>query len=159
MNFLESFGGIALALLGSGLAVGLCCVGSAKGTGIAGEAAAGLIGEDPSKFGRAMMLQALPSTQALYAVVLWFSVVIKIGLFGGLEEFGVAEGMRYFAACMPMALGGLFSAIAQGRVAAASISMLARNAEQAPKGMMMCGIVEFFAILSLLASFLMVIFL
>ena len=34
--FLENIGGLAIALLGSGLAVGLSCVGSAKGTGIAG---------------------------------------------------------------------------------------------------------------------------
>ena len=45
MSFLESFGGLALALLGSGLAVGLSCVGSAKGTGIAGEAGTGLLCE------------------------------------------------------------------------------------------------------------------
>ena len=30
MSFLESFGGLALALLGASLAVGLSCVGSAK---------------------------------------------------------------------------------------------------------------------------------
>ena len=47
-GFLDSFGGLALALLGSGLAVGLSCVGSAKGTGIAGEAGTGLLCEDPS---------------------------------------------------------------------------------------------------------------
>ena len=44
-GFLDSFGGLALALLGSGLAVGLSCVGSAKGTGIAGEAGTGLLCE------------------------------------------------------------------------------------------------------------------
>ena len=36
--FLENIGGLAMALLGASLAVGLSCVGSAKGTGIAGEA-------------------------------------------------------------------------------------------------------------------------
>ena len=60
MSFLESFGGLALALLGGGLAAGLSCVGSAKGTGMAGEAAAGLMCEDPGKFGKAMILQVLP---------------------------------------------------------------------------------------------------
>ena len=45
MSFLESFGGLALALLGASLAVGLSCVGSAKGTGIAGEAGTGLLSE------------------------------------------------------------------------------------------------------------------
>lgn len=73
MSFLESFGGLALALLGGGLAAGLSCVGSAKGTGMAGEAAAGLMCEDPGKFGKAMILQVLPGTQGLYGTVVWFS--------------------------------------------------------------------------------------
>ena len=38
VTFLGQIGGMALALLGAGLAVGLSCVGSAKGTGIAGAA-------------------------------------------------------------------------------------------------------------------------
>ena len=52
MSFLETIGGLALALLGAGLAVGMSCVGSAKGTGIAGEAGTGLLSEDPSKSDR-----------------------------------------------------------------------------------------------------------
>ena len=55
MSFLESFGGLALALLGASLAVGLSCVGSAKGTGIAGEAGTGLLSEDPSKSGNCLL--------------------------------------------------------------------------------------------------------
>ena len=35
--FIELFGGIGLAFLGAALAVGLCCVGSAKGTGMVGD--------------------------------------------------------------------------------------------------------------------------
>ena len=58
-----------------------------------------------------------------------------------------------------MALGGLFSAIAQGRVAAGSINILARKPDDWAKGMVLCGIVEFYAILSLLASMIMLIFL
>ena len=51
MEFLNTIGDGALALLGAALAVALACVGSAKGTGIAGEAGAGLVAEDPSKSG------------------------------------------------------------------------------------------------------------
>ena len=65
------------------------------------------------------------------------------------------EGLEYFAACMPMALGGLLSAIAQGRVAAGSINILAKKPDDWSKGLILCGIVEFYAILSLLASMLM----
>ncbi len=38
MAFLESIGGLALGLLGAALAAALACIGSAKGTGIAGAA-------------------------------------------------------------------------------------------------------------------------
>ena len=56
-----------------------------------------------------------------------------------------------------MALGGLFSAIAQGRVAAGSINILAKKPDDWSKGMVLCITVEFYAILSLLASMLMII--
>ena len=53
------------------------------------------------------------------------------------------------------AIGGLLSAIAQGRVAAGSINILAKKPDDWSKGLILCGIVEFYAILSLLASMLM----
>ena len=57
MEFFEAFGGLALGLLGAGLAAVLSGIGSAKGTGIAGEAGTGLLCQDPSKFGKVMILQ------------------------------------------------------------------------------------------------------
>ena len=159
MSFLESFGGLALALLGSGLAVGLSCVGSAKGTGIAGEAGTGLLCEDPSKSGKVMVLQLLPGTQGLYGMVVWFFALIRMNFMGNAAAVAgsmtVQQGLAYFAACMPMAIGGLLSAIAQGRVAAGSINILAKKPDDWSKGLLLCGIVEFYAILSLLASMLM----
>ena len=74
-------------------------------------------------------------------------------------DLSVMEGLRCFAACLPMALGGLLSAIAQGRVAASSINILAKKPSDWSKGLVLCGIVEFYAILSLLASMLMLYFL
>ncbi len=159
MSFLESFGGLALALLGSGLAVGLSCVGSAKGTGIAGEAGTGLLSEDPSKSGKVMVLQLLPGTQGLYGMVVWFFALIRMDFMGNAAAVAgsmtVQQGLAFFAACMPMAIGGLLSAIAQGRVAAGSINILAKKPDDWSKGLILCGIVEFYAILSLLASMLM----
>jgi V/A-type H+-transporting ATPase subunit K len=154
--FLENFGGLALALFGSGLAVALSCIGSAKGTGCAGEAGTGLLSQDPSKSGKVMVLQLLPGTQGLYGLVVWFFALIRMGMMdGSAADLTVVEGMRYFAACLPMALGGLLSAIAQGRVAAGSINILAKKPDDWSKGLILCGIVEFYAILSLLASMLM----
>ena len=156
--FFESFGGIGLAYLGAALAVALCCIGSAKGTGMAGEAGTGLLCEDPSKFGKVMILQVIPGTQGLYGLVVWFFAVFRMGLLDGTAfDMTVQEGLRYFVACLPMALGGLFSAIAQGRVAAGSINLLAKKPDDWSKGMVLCITVEFYAILSLLASMLMII--
>ena len=158
MAFLESCGGMAIGLLGAGLAAVLAGIGSAKGTGIAGEAGTGLLSEDPSKFGKVMILQVIPATQGLYGLVVWFFAMLQMGVLdGSAMDLTVTEGIRYFVACLPMALGGLFSAMAQGRVAAGSINILAKKPDDWSKGMILCITVEFYAILSLLASFLMLI--
>ena len=157
-EFLTQYAGAFFGFLGAALAAGLACVGSAKGTGIAGEAGAGLVSEDPSKFGKVMILQVIPGTQGLYGLVVWFFAVFRMGLLDGTAfDMTVQEGLRYFVACLPMALGGLFSAIAQGRVAAGSINLLAKKPDDWSKGMVLCITVEFYAILSLLASMLMII--
>jgi len=156
-SFIELIGGTALAFLGAALAVGLCCVGSAKGTGLVGEAATGVISEAPENFSKCLILQVLPGTQGLYGMVAWFFVLLTIGVFGGsgMVSLSIAQGMNIFGACMPIALGGWLSAIAQGRVAAASINIVAKRPEEATKGIILCGIVEFYAILSLLATILL----
>ena len=160
VTFLGTIGGLALALLGAGLAAVLPGIGSAKGTGIAGEAGTGLLSEDPSKSGKVMVLQLLPGTQGLYGMVVFFFAIVRMGVMGGdfstLLSMSTQQGMAYFVACMPMALGGLLSAIAQGRVAASSVNIVAKRPEESTKGIILCGIVEFYAILSLLASILLV---
>ena len=153
--FFELFGGTGLALLGASLAVALCCIGSAKGTGMVGEAAAGLVSEDPDASTKCLVLQVLPGTQGLYGLVVWFFALYQMGMIGGEVNLTISQGMAYFVACLPMAIGGLLSAIAQGRVAAGSINILAKKPEHWSKGLILCGIVEFYAILSLLASMLM----
>lgn len=157
MEIINQIGGLGLAFLGSALAVGFSCAGSGKGTGVVGEAAAGLLAEEPESFGKCLVLQVLPGTQGLYGLVVWFIAMLQIGLIGGsgLLDLTVAQGFSVFGACMPMAIGGYITAVAQGKVAAASVNLMAKNPAQFSKGIIMCGIVEFYAILSLLASILM----
>ena len=158
-EFLTQYAGAFFGFLGAALAAGLACVGSAKGTGIAGEAGAGLLAEDPSQFSKCMILQVIPGTQGLYGLVIGFLALMKMGLFDGtVAELSIANGLLILAACLPMAIGGLLSGIAQGRVAAASVNIVAKNPNDWSKGMVLCIIVEFYAILSLLISFLMIMF-
>ena len=156
-EFISLFGGIGLAFLGAALAVGLCCVGSAKGTGMVGEAATGVISEAPEQFAKCLILQVLPGTQGLYGMVAWFFVLMTLGVFGGggMVSLTVAQGLAIFCSCLPIALGGWLSAIYQGRVATASINIVAKRPDEATKGIILCGIVEFYAILSLLATILL----
>ena len=145
-DFLNAIGGMGFAILGAALTVGLCCVGSAKGTGLVGEAAAGLVSEDPDKSTKCLILQVLPGTQGLYGFVALFIVLLQVGL------MTLTQGMSFFAACIPTAIGGWLSAKFQGRVAAASVGIVAKHPEAATKGLIFCGIVEFYAILSLVAT-------
>ena len=155
-DFIAQFGGIGLAFLGAALAVGLCCVGSAKGTGITGEAATGILSENPEHFSKCLILQVIPGTQGLYGLVIWFFALYTMGAFsGGIQELSITQGLTIFVSCLPMAMGGWRSAIYQGRVAAASINIVAKQPDDWSKGIILCVIVEFYAILSLLASILL----
>ena len=151
MGIFELTTGGAIGMLGAGLAVCLAGAGSARGTGLAGEAGTGLLCEDPSKFGKVMILQVIPGTQGLYGLVIGFLCLMRMGVLNGTYvDMSLQEGLRYFAACMPIAIGGGISAVAAG-----SINILARQPEHWSKGMVLCIVVEFYAILSLLASIMM----
>ncbi len=159
MEFLFQHSGLAIGLLGAGLAACLAGAGSGIGTGIAGEAGTGLITEDPSKFGKVMILQVVPGTQGLYGLVVFFVAIMNMGLLDGSAlSLSFVDGCRYFAACLPIGIGGLVTAIAQGKVAAGAINLLAKNPDHWAKGMILCITVEFYAILSLLASMMMLLF-
>ena len=157
MSFFESFGGLALALFGSGLAVALSCVGSAKGTGIAGEAGTGVLTEDPSKFGRVLILQALPGTQGIYGFLVGIMVMLNCGFLGGTAALTTSQGLYVLASCLPCALTGLLSGIHQGRVSAAGINVVAKKPNEVSKAMIYAAMVETYAILGLLTSILLVI--
>ncbi len=159
MEFLFAHSGLAIGLLGAGLAACLAGAGSGIGTGIAGEAGTGLITEDPAKFGKVMILQVVPGTQGLYGLVVFFVAIMNMGLLDGTAlSLSFVDGCRYFAACLPIGIGGLVTAIAQGKVAAGAVNLLAKNPDHWAKGMILCITVEFYAILSLLASMMMLLF-
>ncbi|MCL2084177.1 MAG: V-type ATP synthase subunit K [Oscillospiraceae bacterium] len=152
----QVFTGNTLAFLGVALAVGLAGIGSAKGVGIVGEAGSGLHAEDPSKFAQIMILQVIPGTQGLYGFVVGLLALVRLGaLTGSPISLSFEQGAWYLMACLPIALVGWLSAIAQGRVAAGGIGIITKRPEEMFKGIMMAVMVEFYAILALLVSMLM----
>ncbi|WP_373898580.1 V-type ATP synthase subunit K [Haloimpatiens sp. FM7315] len=155
--FLNNNGGMVFALLGAALAVGLAGIGSAKGIGTVGEAACGLMTEEPEKFGKTFLLVALPGTQGLYGFVIALILFTKIGIFGG-KAPGFDLGLKYFMACLPVALAGLKSGIAQGRVAASGIQILAKRPNDVMKGIIYAVMVETYAVLGFVASLFMILF-
>ncbi len=149
--------GLALAILGAAAAVILAGCGSAKGVGLAGQAAAGLLSEDPSMFGKVLILQLLPGTQGLYGFLIAILVLVNVGVLGGSPaELTWQQGMYYLVSCLPIAVAGLFSAIHQGKVAAAGVSLIAKKPDQVGKAITMASLVEFYAILPFLISLLAV---
>ncbi|MGB9866306.1 MAG: V-type ATP synthase subunit K [Bacillota bacterium] len=153
------FGGLAIAMLGAAMAVFLAGIGSSIGVGIAGEAAAGVVTEDPEKFGRLLLLQAIPGTQGIYGFLAGFMVMFKLGMFGGtVPSLTLEQGWQVFFACMPVAISCLISGIYQGKVSVASIGIVAKRPEESGKALILPAMVETYAVLGLLASILLIMF-
>jgi len=154
----QIFSGQNLALLGAALAAGLAGMGSAKGVGLVGEAASGLLTEDPSKFGKTLILQAIPGTQGIYGLITAFLIIFKIGLLGTPVELTVAQGAYFLMASLPIAIVGLYSGIKQGRVAAAGVGLIAKRPDEVGKAITSAALVETYAIFAVLVSLLLVLF-
>ena len=144
--------GIVLALLGAALASFMAGIGSAIGVGMAGEAAAGVVTEDPGKFGKVLLLQLLPGTQGIYGLLVAVLTLIQIGILGGSSDVSLGQGLLYLVSCLPIAFVGLWSAIRQARAAGSGIGTVAKRPEQMGKAMIFPAMVETYAILALLVS-------
>ncbi len=148
--------GIVLAVLGMALAALLPGIGSAKGVGIAGQAGAAVVADDPSKFSKVLVLQLLPGTQGIYGLLIAFVTMLNTGLLGGSADISLVKGLCFFLACLPMAIVGWFSALHQARASIASINLVAKRPEQFGKATIFPAMVETYAILALLISLLAV---
>ena len=148
--------GVVYALLGAALATLLAGIGSSIGVRKAGQAAAGVVSEDPSQFSKVLILQLLPGTQGIYGLLIAFITLTQIGILGGNPEMSTAKGLLYLAACLPIAIVGLMSGKYQGEVSVASIMLVAKKPDQFGKAMIFPAMVETYAILALLVSILAV---
>ena len=148
---------MSLTILGAALAALLAGIGSAMAVGNVGQAASGLVSQDPGKFSKVLILQLLPGTQGLYGILVAILLLSKVGILGGNPApLTTAQGWAYLFACLPMAFGGLFSAIHQGKTAVAGVGLVAKKPEESGKAVIMAAMVETYAILALLISILLI---
>ena len=136
-SYFSAHGGAFFAAFGVAIAVALSGMGSALGVGKTGQAAAALLKEQPEKFAQALILQLLPGTQGLYGFVI-----------------GILIWLHFFTA-LPVAIVGYFSAKHQGNVATAGMQILAKRPEDMMKGVILAAMVETYAILAFVVSFLL----
>ena len=143
--------GVMMAIAGAAIAAIFAGIGSAIGIGFPGRAAAGVLSEDPNKFGSLFLLVVLPGTQGFYGFVAAFLIIGKLATVTTL-----AQGLQLFFAGLPIAFTGLMSGIHQGKVCAAGVNLVAKRADQAIKGVIYAAMVETYAVLGLLVSFFLI---
>lgn len=144
-----------LAILGAACAVTLAGFGSAKGVGMVGAAASGVISEDSSKFSQTLILQALPATQGVYGLLIGFLIVMKTGLLNGaMATISTTAGLQFLCAGLIMGGAGWMSAVHQARVCVGGINCVAKKPEELVKCVVYGVMVETYAVLALLLAFL-----
>ncbi len=144
---------VGLTACGAAIAFFLGGIGSARGCGLVGKTATGIITEEPEKFGKALILQLLPGTQGLYGFIIGFLIANNMGNAAIMAD--PINGLYLLLAALPVAICGYRSALYQGQVAAAGLQILAKNPDQNTKGIILSVIVETYAILGLVASIIM----
>ncbi len=149
--------GAFLALIGAGLAVGISGMGAGIGVGITGSAAAGASASHPEKFGKYLLFQALPQTQAIYGFLVAILLMVGTGLFSGGYSIPVGAGLVAIGAGLAVGIAGL-SAIGQGIAASGGIGAYSEKDEVFGKGIVFSVLPETQAIYGLLIAILLMVF-
>ena len=144
--------GYVIAVIGIALCVVLCGVGSGLGLYKTATATAGVLGENPKKFGKLVVLMLLPATQGLYG----FLIAIIASSTKLTLDMSTAHGWVIFAACLPMAISGFVSAFFQAKAAVNCIYAAAKQDSLGFKIAMGPAMIEFYALLGLVISILII---
>ena len=151
ISFFYENGGLVFAALGMATATISGGIGSTIGVGMTSQAAAGLISEQPEKFGQALILELLSATQGLYGFVISFMIYLQIT-----GDISFQKGLFLFVAALPISITAIANGIWQGRGASAAMQILAKKPEHTTKGIIFVAMMETYAILGFVISFLLV---
>lgn len=135
---------LLLGYLGLGLMLALAGIGSCYGTTIAANAAEGALKKDPGKSAGYMILSAMPASQGLYGFVA-FMTAGEITADNALLKFGLGT-------CVGLVF--MISAIRQGQLCANGIVGMSQGHDVQTNTMIYAALPEFYAILALVATFL-----
>lgn len=146
-----------IAIVGAATAAIVAGIGSILGVRTVGQASAGLVSENPDVFGKVLILTALPGSQGIYGFLAAVIVANKIGLLSGAPlDISIVQGFQILLATLPVGLLGMFSAMFQGRLAAAGVNIVSKQPDAGGKGVILAAIVETYAVLGLLITILLV---
>jgi V/A-type H+-transporting ATPase subunit K len=147
--------GAYLAAVGAGLAIGIAGMGAGIGVGITGATGAGTVAEKPEMFGKSLVFQALPQTQAIYGLLIAIMILMYSGLLGGAgSDIPISVGLVAVGCGLAVGLAGL-SAIGQGIAAGSGISATAEDPKMLGKGIVFSVLPETQAIYGLLVAILL----
>ena len=140
-----------IGIIGVAVCVLLCGIGSAIGLYKTGSAAAGVLGENPKKYGQVLVLVLLPATQGIYGFII--GIIASSGLSASLSW---EAGWALFGQVLPMALSGLITGILQGKSAVNCIYAAGKQDKLGMKLLLYPAMIEFYAILGLIISIMLV---
>lgn len=148
--------GTLLAIGGMAVALGSAGLSTAVGVKTAGVAAAGAVSENRNNFKNALVLQALPQTQTVYAFIIALLILIGAGLLGEPKELSTMQGLAMLGAGVIVGLTGL-TAIFQGLVVSSGIISSSKNPEAFVPNLVFGGQVETPAIFGFIASLILLV--
>jgi len=141
--------GVTLGVIGAVISFGAAGTGSGIAMSMVGQAAAGVVADDPRKFGQTLVLQAIGTTSGIYGLLIGFMILLK-----SMTVTDVAAGMVLLAAGVPMGLVGCIASIQQGKALVAGMQLIGKRSGELAKVLIYAAMIETMQIFALLISFL-----
>ncbi|NRA90722.1 MAG: ATP synthase subunit C [Simkaniaceae bacterium] len=137
------------AMIGPAIVLGLACLGSAIGCGIAGMASHGVMARVDENHGKFIGMSALPSSQAIYGFVLMLLMknAILANTLTAWNAIGIGTSIGFAI---------MLSAIYQGMCAATGIQASAKQPAVYGKCLAALGIVESFSLFAFVFALLLI---
>jgi ATP synthase proteolipid subunit len=143
--------GQGLLAIGSGIAIGVACIGAGFGIAYAGESLSETIADRPETFSKGLVSVVLAEALGIYGLLIGFMTVMSIE-----TATGDAQGWLAIAAGLSIALAAIGGGIGIGLSGAALSRSLKAAPETFSKGLVSVVLAEALGIYGLLASFMLV---